>query len=133
MMKAPAFLGIDEVLRIHERVTREFGGHDGVRDRGLLESAVAMPSAGLGGTYLHDGIQAMAAAYLFHLCQNHPFLDGNKRVALATAEMFLNLNGVGFTATGAQLEKLTLDVAAGTMTKDSLTRFFRKHTRRYKK
>ena len=74
------FLSVAEVLRIHRRIIADFGGEDGLRDRGLLESAVAMPHAMFDGAFLHPDLATMAAAYHFHLCANHPFVDGNKRV-----------------------------------------------------
>src|SRR5207249_5785917 len=89
MTSAPVhFLTVDQVLSIHARVLAEYGGGDGVRDIGLLDSAVAMPAAAFGGQHLHDGIPAMAAAYLFHICKNHAFVDGNKRTGLAAAIQF---------------------------------------------
>ena len=92
-MNDVAFFSTDDLLCIHARMIQEFGGSPGLRDRGLLESACAMPSASFGGQLLHDGLPAMAAAYLFHLCKNHPFVDGNKRVAFGAMEVFLMLNG----------------------------------------
>ena len=87
------FLTLDEVLAIHAQQIRDYGGMGGVRDLGGLQSAVAMPEQTFGGTYVHGDCWEMAAAYLFHLCKNHPFVDGNKRVALATALIFLDMNG----------------------------------------
>ena len=86
-----------------------------------------MPRAGFGGEYLHQGVPAMAAAYLFHLCKNHPFVDGNKRTALAAAEVFLQLNNHRLTATNARLARVTLGVAEGTISKRELTVFFEQH------
>ena len=124
------FLSVDQILAIHERGIAEHGGSLELRDRGLLESAAAMPAAQFGGQFLHDGLAAMAAAYLFHLCKNHPFLDGNKRVAVATAEVFVQLNGHELAATNSQLEALTLGVADSSISKDEATAFFKKHVRR---
>jgi death-on-curing protein len=76
----PAFLSLDEVLEIHAQQIERYGGSAGLRDAAGLESAIATPQATFGGEFLHTSIRAMAAAYLFHLCQNHPFIDGNKRV-----------------------------------------------------
>lgn len=76
----PVFLSLDEVLEIHEQQIERYGGSAGLRDAALLESAVATPQATFGGEFLHGSIPAMAAAYLFHLCQNHALIDGNKRV-----------------------------------------------------
>ena len=127
-MKAPpAFLTVDQVIAVHRRMIEEFGGDPSVRDRGLLESAVMMPAARFGGKFLHDGIPAMAAAYLFHICRNHPFTDGNKRTGLASAEMFVLLNEMRLDATNAELEALTIGVAASRISKDETVDFFRKH------
>jgi death-on-curing protein len=129
MTQAPAFLSAAQVLAIHRRMIGEFGGDPTVRDAGLLESAVAMPAAGMGGRFLHKGIAAMAAAYLFHLCRNHPFVDGNKRAALVAAEVFLLANGYRLAATNVELERLTLGVAAGEIAKAETVAFFRRHAK----
>jgi death-on-curing protein len=89
----PAFLELDEVLALHERQLAEFGGSPGLRDRGLLESAVAMPRAAFGGRHVQETVFAMAAAYAFHLAENQPFVDGNRRTGLGAAPAFLRLNG----------------------------------------
>jgi death-on-curing protein len=127
MTAPPAFLTIEHVLAIHHRSIEEFGGDPAVRDEGLLESAVMMPMARFGGEYLHDGLPAMAAAYLFHLCKNHPFVDGNKRTALASAEVFLLVNGWKLDATNDDLLRITLDVAASRLSKEEITSVFREH------
>jgi len=127
MSDAPYFLTKAHVFAIHRRVIDEFGGNPGVRDHGLLESAVRMPAARFAGVYLHDGIPAMAAAYLFHLCKNHAFMDGNKRVALASAEVFLLLNERQLNATDDELEVLTVAVASGRVSKQEVTEFFSDH------
>lgn len=124
------FLTVDQVLAIHCRMIDEFGGAGDLRDRGLLESAVAMPAAKFGGAFLHETIPVMAAAYLFHLCGNHAFVDGNKRVALAAAETFLLLNNYELRAGNDELEKLTMEVAKGAVSKDEVVRFFSNHTAR---
>jgi death-on-curing protein len=82
------------VLLIHEEQLPRYGGLPGIRDRGLLESAVAMPRVTAGGEFAHEDAFAMAAAYAFHIAQNQPFLDGNKRTGLLAALVFLDLNGV---------------------------------------
>ena len=125
MTDDPTFLAVENVLTMHGRMVQEFGGGSGVRDLGLLESAVMMPAARFERRFLHDGIAAMAAAYLFHLCKNNPFVDGNKRTALSAAEVFILLNGHRLTATNKQLEELTLDVAEGSLSKDQVEIFFR--------
>jgi len=133
MTRDPAFLSADQVLAIHRRMIEEFGGDPTVRDYGLLESAVAMPAAGMGGRFLHKGVAMMAAAYLFHLCRNHPFVDGNKRTALVSAEIFLMANGWRLAATNTELERLTLGVAACEISKAEAAAFFRRHARPPKK
>lgn len=124
-----AFLSVDIVLEIHRRVIEGFGGDSTMRDRGLLESAVAMPQSTFGGTELHTGFAAKAAAYHFHLCSNHPFVDGNKRVAVAASELFLLINGWELLASDDELEQITWGVAEGRVSKDQLTTFFEKHTK----
>lgn len=88
----PVFLSLDEILEIHEEQIERYGGSTGLRDAAGLESAVATPQATFGGEFLHTSISAMAAAYLFHLCQNHPFIDGNKLVGANAAITFLRMN-----------------------------------------
>jgi death-on-curing protein len=89
----PVFLTVDDVLALHIDQIREFGGSEGVQDQGGQESAVAQPSATYGGMHLHVGLFEMAATYAFHIAENHPFVDGNKRTALNAAIVFLGLNG----------------------------------------
>src|SRR6266702_1459663 len=90
---APTFLTTDQVLEIHSDQIARYGGMAGVRDLGLLQSALAQPQATFGGQLLHADLFEMAAAYLFHLVQNHPFVDGNKRVGAVAAIVFLLTNG----------------------------------------
>ena len=121
--KSVRFLSVPNVLAIHADTIAEEGGSTGLRDSGLLESAVAMPQATFEGAYLHPDLAAMAAAYLFHLCQNHAFIDGNKRAAAFSAVLFLALNGIPDDALPpeAELERITLAVARGEMTKSEVT------------
>ena len=123
-MPPVAYLSVEVVLEIHRRVIAEFGGDPGLRDRGLLESAVAMPQAAFGGVDLHVGPAEKAAAYHFHLCANHPFTDGNKRVAVAAAELFLLANKHELAASDNEVEELTMSVADGRMSKDRVVEFF---------
>lgn len=116
-------------MAVHARMVAEFGGAAPLKNKGLLESAIALPSAQFKGKFLHENLPAMGAAYLFHICRNHPFVDGNKRTALAVAEIFLNLNGLRLEATDAQLEAVTLGVAEGRPSKGETLVFFRDHTR----
>jgi len=125
----PLFLTLEEVLEIHCDEIEWHGGTLGVRDNGLLESAVAAPQSGFGGHYLHGDLCEMAAAYLFQLVQNHPFLDGNKRVGAATALVFLTMNGVETKMANQALVDMVLTVAKGKMDKPAIAKFFRKHSR----
>jgi death-on-curing protein len=124
----PTFLGLDEVLAIHGTRLRLYGGHPGLRDLGLLQSALAMPRQVFAGRYLHGTIHEMAAAYLFHICQDHPFVDGNKRAALAVAGVFLWLNGFSLTAEEDALTELVLGVARGDVTKAQVAVYLQSHT-----
>ena len=101
----------------------------GVRDLGLLSSALAMPEASFGGLYLHPSLAEMAAAYLFHIAQNHPFIDGNKRAALATALTFLWLNDRRVEAGENELTELVVGVAAGRVGKAETAEFIRPRQR----
>ncbi|MCC6151303.1 MAG: type II toxin-antitoxin system death-on-curing family toxin [Planctomycetes bacterium] len=121
----PTFLHIQEVLEVHRNQIELYGGSEGIRDLGLLVSAIAMPQAGFGGQYLHADIFEMAAAYLFHLAKNHPFIDGNKRTASMAAFTFLHLNGQTLTATEEEFEKVVLAAAQSEMDKQQIAAFFR--------
>lgn len=124
----PTFLTLDEALEIHRDQVTNYGGLPGVRDFGLLQSALAMPRAAFGGQYLHPDLCEMAAAYLFHLVQNHPFIDGNKRVGAVAADIFLALNGIELTATEDDYAELVLSVANGQTGKSAVAEFFHAHT-----
>ncbi len=119
------FLSIKQIDLLHLEVLKEFGGADGLRDRGLLESALEMPRATFDGKLLHKNLSAIAGAYLFHICRNHPFIDGNKRVALGAALIFIEVNGGTIRASDDELERLTLGVACSEINKDAVTTFFR--------
>jgi death on curing protein len=118
------FLSVEDVLVLHENTIIHEGGLGGLRDPGLLESAVLMPQQQFGGEYLHPGLASQAAAYLFHLAQNHPFHEGNKRVAVLSALVFLMANGVGSLPDPGELEEITLAVASSRLGKTELTRWF---------
>lgn len=111
------FLTVEVVLALHQRQLDRFGGGAGLRDRGLLESAVAQPQASFDGAYVHEGLFAMAAAYLFHIVSNHPFVDGNKRVGLLAAQVFLDVNGVALDRPSEAFYDLTMGVAEGRVDK----------------
>lgn len=114
-------LTVETVREIHAAAIAKFGGMDGVRDLALLESAVAAPQAGFGGKSPYAGLAEVAAAYLFYLCKNHPFIDGNKRTALGACIVFLRLNGIEPRADGPEWEKLAMAVAAGAIDRDETT------------
>ena len=128
-MAGPLFLTLDEALLIHADQVRRYGGKHGIRDLGLLSSALAMPEASFGGLYLHTSLAEMAAAYLFHIAQNHPFLDGNKRAALAAALTFLWLNGQRLEAGQNELTEMVMGVAAGRVGKAEAAVFIRARLR----
>jgi len=120
----PLFLSLDEVLEIHEEQIERYGGSSGIRDTAGLESAIATPQATFGGEFLHRSLPAMAAAYLFHLCQNHAFVDGNKRVEANAAITFLLMNDWEPTFDEDELADLVLAVASGTVERPDLIRIF---------
>ena len=124
-MPNPAFLRLADALRIHADQIQRYGGRNGVRDFGLLESALAMPRASFGGEWLHGDTYQMAAAYAFHLCPDHPFIDGNKRTGLACALVFLELNEIGFDDPEGVLFQAMMDTASGSLDKLGLAQMFR--------
>ena len=117
-------LTAEAVKAIHAQVLTAHGGGEGLRDLALLESAVAAPQATWGGEPIMTDPHEIAAAYLFYLCRNHPFVDGNKRVALATGLTFLDLNGLWAVGkvTVDDWETLVLDVAASKLDRDQTTK-----------
>jgi death-on-curing protein len=126
-MRDPAFLTLDEVLALHADQIERYGGDPGVRDLGLLESALAAPRATFAGGLLHPTVPEMAAAYLFHLVRNHPFLDGNERAGLAAAIAFLGLNDLWLEADEDELVALVVGVAEGSVGKAEVAVFVARH------
>ncbi|HEX9160833.1 MAG TPA: type II toxin-antitoxin system death-on-curing family toxin [Thermoanaerobaculia bacterium] len=122
----PIFLTLEEVLAIHEDRIRRYGGAFGVRDMGLLQSALGTVEATFADAYLHSTLFEMAAAYLFHIGRNHPFIDGNKRTALACSLAFLSLNEVRIGASPDALYDLVIGVAEGKLTKADAAVFFQR-------
>ena len=120
----PLFVSLDEVLEIHEQQIGRYGGSPGLRDAAALESAVATPQATFSGEFLHSSIPAMAGAYLFHLCQNHPFIDGNKRAAANAAVTFLLMNDWEPTFEEEELVGVVLAVASSELSKKRLIEIF---------
>ena len=120
------FLSITEVLAIHQDQISRYGGTTGIRDIELLKSALGIPAATYAGEFLHSELYQMAAAYLFHILKNHPFLDGNKRVGAVAALVFLMLNGHDFNAPQDQFAEMVLAVAEGHMGKAEVAIFLRR-------
>ena len=123
-------LTLSEVLMILEDQIKNYGGAYGVRDIKLLSSAIYMPESSYEGHYLHKTIPAMAAAYTFHICQNHPFIDGNKRVALASSLVFLDINGYDFNCGDEILYTEIMDTAKGKIKKEELIKFYEKYSQK---
>ncbi len=121
------FLTLEDVLTIHTDQIDRYGGSPELRDEGLLASAVNMPQATFGGAFLHADLFEMAAAYLFHLVQNHPFVDGNKRAGAAAALVFLDLNGIELEIPEDALVAHVLEVAQGRLDKSAVALFLRQH------
>jgi death on curing protein len=124
---SPRFLTVDDVLTLHAIAIEDQGGDPSLRDRGLLESAIATPAQQFAERYLHEDIPAMAAAYAFHISKNHPFVDGNKRAATAAMIAFLSDNGWSFDALADEAEPIILQLAAGLLDKPAFTDWARTH------
>lgn len=114
------FVPLNVVMKLHDHLIRQYGGAFGLRDASLLDSALHMPEAQFGGEFLHTTMYEMAAAYGFHLCKNHPFLDGNKRTAYNVMLLFLDLNGFTFLVHSQEHYAVMMAVANGKMTKQQL-------------
>ncbi|MEH1927433.1 type II toxin-antitoxin system death-on-curing family toxin [Nostoc sp.] len=121
---SPEFVSQDAVLSIHSYLIERFGGSPGLRDEGLLDSALSQPQQSFFGELLHPTIYEQAAAYLYHLAKNHAFIDGNKRVALATTITFLKMNGYRLCLPKQEVETLVLEVVAGELDKQELASIF---------
>ena len=119
-----SFLTLAEVLEIHANQVELYGGSTGIRDKGLLESAIAQPASKFDDEFLHKTVTEMAAAYLFHIVKNHPFIDGNKRAGAVSAIVFLEINEYELDISEELLEETVLGVASGKIEKDDLVQFF---------
>jgi death on curing protein len=119
-------LSVETVREIHAEALKKFGGSDGVRDENLLASAVLTPQSSFGGKSPYADIIEIAAAYLFYLCGNHPFVDGNKRTAMMAAIVFLRLNGIEPAPDSGEWEEFVLEVASSQRDRDATTRRLRK-------
>ena len=122
MTERIVFLTLDEVLEMQFDLIEAFGGSYGIRDSGLLEAALGMPESGVSGEYYHKDVFEMAAAYAFHIVSNHPFVDGNKRVALACALTFLEINGHSVIEGSNELYDAILHLISGEMDKSGFAR-----------
>ncbi len=127
-MKEPVFLIKDQVLQLHKKALQDYGGSPGVRDNGLLESAIAQPESSFGGAYLNETIFLMSAAYFFHISQNQPFIDGNKRAGFLSTFAFLKINGYNLKATNEETYPFLIEVAEGRKTKEDLANFIEQHS-----
>ncbi|MGA9117403.1 MAG: type II toxin-antitoxin system death-on-curing family toxin [Bacteroidota bacterium] len=126
----PKFIPDELASRIHFDLIRRYGGRLGVRDRNLLASALAQPKMTAGGKFLHKTVFSKAAAYAFHVCKNHPFVDGNKRTAFVLMAMFLDLNGWNLDASEEKAYSAMMAVADGSMSKSQLAGWLKEHTSR---
>ncbi len=124
----PVFLELSEVLEIHNDQIQRYGGSAGIRDLGLLQSAIAMPGAGVFDQYFNKDLYEMAAAYMFYLIKNHPFVDGNKRAGVVSAVVFLDLNGIELDAPENLFEALAIKAAEGKSDRLEIAGFFRKYS-----
>lgn len=124
------YLSVEQILLLHQAQLEKFGGGSGLRDRGGLESAAARPAMTFGGEDLYPDVAAKTAALMHSLVMNHPFVDGNKRVGAAAAEVFVLLNGWRLEATDAEFEEMTLTVARGELEADALAIWFRQRISR---
>lgn len=126
-------LSVDIVREIHAEAIKRFGGLEGVRDENLLASAVLTPQSSFSGKSPYADIVEIAAAYLFYLCGNHPFFDGNKRTAMMAAIVFLRLNGIEPAPDSGEWEEFVLDVAASKIDRDETTQRLRRLLKRLRK
>jgi death on curing protein len=119
-------LSVETVREMHAEALRKFGGSDGVRDENLLASAVLTPQSSFGGKSPYADLVEIAGAYLFYVCGNHPFVDGNKRTAMMAAIVFLRLNGIDPAPDRDEWERLVLEVASSKLDRDETTGRLRK-------
>lgn len=117
------YLTLEQIIQIHDAAL-EFGGSPGIRDRHALESVVEMPRMAMYGNDLYPHIYDKAATYLYHIVQNHPFVDGNKRTGAASAQLFLRINDVIDNIPDEVYEEFVVDLAQGLMSKEDVSNFF---------
>jgi death-on-curing protein len=124
------YLSLEQILDLHSRQIRSFGGSAGLRDRGALEAAVARPAMTFGGEDLYPDAPDKVSALMHSLVMNHAFIDGNKRIGASAAELFLELNGYRLEATDEELEEITLTGARGELDAEALAIWFRQRISR---
>src|SRR6056297_766736 len=127
-MKNVNFMPKKVILYFHEQLIQIYGGSTGIRDEKLLDSAIHQPKSTFEGKYLHDTIFKMASAYGFHLCKNHPFIDGNKRISLVAMDTFLQNNGYEITASEKETYKIMMKLSSENLSKDELTKWLVQNT-----
>jgi len=120
------FLTLAEILEIHRDQLELYGGEEGIRDLALLSSAIAIPRSTFDAEYLHHDLFQMSSAYIYHISQNNPFIDGNKRVALVAGLVFLEFNGITLEDPDGELYSMMMRVASGNGNKDYITEILRK-------
>ena len=125
------FIPNEIVLTIHTDLLQRYGGEPGLRDRNLLESALAQPKITVGGKFAHKTIFDKAAAYGFHVCMNHPFIDGNKRVAFALMDVFLQKNGWEIVAQEEEAYSIMMSLASSKLSKAQLSSWLKDHSSRF--
>jgi len=131
-MKNIKFVPKNIILYFHEQLIQNYGGQHGIRDNKLLESAIKQPKSTFEGKYLHDSIMKMAAAYGYHLCNNHLFIDGNKRIVLVTMDVFLQRNGYQINASEKETYKIMMQLSSGQLSKKDLTAWLETNTSKLK-
>jgi len=122
------FIPKDVVLTVHADLLQRYGGQPGVRDIRLLDSALAQPKMTFGKKYVHKSIFDKAAAYGFHVCKNHPFIDGKKRVAFVLMDIFMQKNGWEIVASEEEAYKTMTNLASGKLTKSQLSNWLKEHS-----
>ena len=125
---APRFIPNKIVATIHSDLLQRYGGRPGLRDPGLLDSALAQPKMTVGGKFVHKTLFDKAAAYGFHVCKNHPFVDGNKRVAFVLMDIFLQKNGRDIVANEEEAYSMTMSLASGKLSKAQLSKWLKEHS-----
>ena len=127
-MKNIIFIPKELILYFHDQLIQNYGGTYGIRDEKLLDSALEQPKATYEGKYLHDTLIKMAAAYGYHLCNNHPFVDGNKRIALVAMDVFLQRNGLEIVASEKETYKVMIQLSTGSLSKKDLVTWLENNT-----